>query len=295
MSAHYSTGLGTAYLGDSLEVLKGIAADSVDLVITSPPFALLRKKEYGNRAAEEYADWILPFCREIHRILKSTGSFVLEIGGAWTPGMPTRSLYHFDLAVRLAQEGWHLCQDFYHFNPAALPAPAEWTNVRRVRVKAAVNLAWWFGKSPNPKADNRKVLQPYSESMKSLLEKGYKAKKRPSGHDISDKFAKDNGGAIPPNLLSFANTESNSAYLRRCKEAGLKPHPARFPSAFVDFFLDFLTDPGDLVVDPFAGSNTTGAACEAKGRRWIACEQVPSYLEGSRFRFRDPLTIGGAA
>lgn len=281
---HYSTSLGAAILGDSMQMLKGLKSASVDLVVTSPPFALTRKKEYGNEPIERYLDWFTPFCMEIKRVLKPTGSFVLDIGGAWVPGAPVRSVYHFELAVRLAKE-FYLAQEFYWYNPAKLPTPAEWVTVRRIRVKDAVNMVWWFSKETTPKADNRRVLRPYSDSMLDLIKRGYKAKKRPSGHDISDTFQRDNGGAIPPNLLEIANTESNSHYLRRCKELGIKPHPARFPQALVQFFIDFLTDAGDLVVDPFGGSNVTGAACQASKRRWLACELSQDYLDGSLARF----------
>lgn len=123
--------------------------------------------------------------------------------------------------------------------------------------------------------------------MKQLLKNGYKAKIRPSGHDISDKFQKDNKGAIPPNLLEIANTESNSAYLRRCKAAQIKPHPARFPQGFAQFFIKFLTDEGDIVLDPFAGSNTTGFVAEILQRRWISFEINEDYVIGSRYRFED--------
>lgn len=218
-------------------------------------------------------------------MLKPTGSFVLDIGGAWTPGAPVRSVYHFAVALELVKDGFHLAQDFYWHNPARLPSPAEWVTVRRVRVKDAVNMVWWFSKTGHPKADYRRVLQPYSASMRSLLKNGYMAKLRPSGHDISGNFARDNGGAIPSNLLNIANTESNSAYLRACRDRGIKPHPARYPAALVKFFLDFLTDEGALVVDPFGGSNVTGAACEAAGRRWLMAEVKQEYLDGSMARF----------
>ncbi len=284
---NYSTPLGAMFNTDSIKILNAIPSDSVDLVMTSPPFALTRKKEYGNEPIERYLDWFMPFCRQIYRILKPTGSFVLDIGGAWVPGVPVRSLYHFALAVRLAEDlEFRLAQEFYWYNPARLPTPAEWVTVRRCRVKDAVNMVWWFGKTEWPKADNKRVLQPYSESQKALMRNGYRAKRRPSGHDISEKaFAKDNGGAIPPNLLQIANTESNSAYLRACNDRGIKPHPARYPEALVKFFIDFLTDEGDLVVDPFAGSNVTGRACETARRRWLASEVEASYIEGSRLRF----------
>lgn len=192
----------------------------------------------------------------------------------------------FDLLVRLVKEtGFYLAQEFYHYNPARLPAPAEWVNVRRIRVKDSVNVVWWLSKTQNPKADNRKILKPYSESMKGLLKNGYKAKLRPSGHDISDNFSKDNGGAIPPNLLEMANTDSNGYYQKQCREHGIKVHPARFPPAFPEFFIKFLTDKNDVVYDPFAGSNTTGYVAECLSRHWIASEMSEEYLKGSKFRF----------
>ena len=282
----YTTPLGEAYLGNSLALLPQIESASVDLILTSPPFALKRKKEYGNEDENKYVDWFMSFAGHLHRILKTEGSFVLDLGGAYMPGFPVRSIYMFELLVRLVKEtGFYLAQEFYHYNPARLPAPAEWVNVRRIRVKDSVNVVWWLSKSQNPKADNRKVLKPYSDSMKSLLKNGYTAKLRPSGHDISEKFSRDNGGAIPPNLLELANTDSNSAYQKMCRASGLKVHPARFPAGFVEFFIKFLTDEGDLVYDLFAGSNTTGLVAETLGRHWFASELSQEYLEGSIFRF----------
>lgn len=284
--AYYSTKLGSAHCADSLEFMKDIQTASVNLVLTSPPFALTRKKEYGNHAEEKYVEWFLSFAPEIFRILKDDGSFVLDLGGAYLPGFPVRSIYMFDLVVRLVKEtGFHLAQEFYHYNPSRLPAPAEWVNVRRIRVKDSVNVVYWLSKSQNPKADNRRVLTPYSDSMKSLLKNGYKAKLRPSGHDISDKFSRDNGGAIPANLLTLANTDSNGVYQKLCREHGIKPHPARFPPEFPEFFIKFLTDENDVVYDPFGGSNTTGSVAEHLNRRWITSEMSIEYMDGSRFRF----------
>ncbi|QLE54649.1 site-specific DNA-methyltransferase [Nostoc sp. TCL26-01] len=282
----YTKKYGQAYLGDCLEIIKLITDDSINLIITSPPFALTRKKEYGNESAEKYIDWFLPFAHQFKRVLAEDGSFVLDLGGAYLPGHPVRSIYQYELLVRLCKEvGFFLAQEFYHYNPARLPTPAEWVTIRRIRVKDTVNVVWWLSKTPNPKADNRKVLKPYSQSMKKLLKNGYKANIRPSGHDISNKFQKDNQGAIPPNLLEIANTESNSAYLQRCKAARVKPHPARFPQGFADFFIRFLTDEGDIVLDPFAGSNTTGFVAETLQRRWISCEIKEDYVLGSEYRF----------
>ena len=273
--------------GDSRSYLFGKAeADSVDLIMTSPPFGLVRKKSYGNEDADRYCDWFRPFAEGFHRILKNSGSLVIDIGGAWVPGQPTRSLYHFKLLTMLVEEyDFHLCQEHYWWNPSKLPTPAEWVNVRRVRVKDAVNTIWWLSKSPFPKANNRRVLQPYSKSMEHLLKHGFKAKLRPSGHDISSKFNKNNGGSVPPNLLAIANTESNDRYQNHCRAENIAIHPARFPAQLPKYFIRFLTDPGDLVVDPFGGSCVTGVVAENLKRRWVCCELSEEYLLGARARF----------
>lgn len=290
MSAYFQTELGRMVHGDSKDVLRDLDTSSVDLVVTSPPFALVRKKEYGNAPTEDYLDWFRPFASEIHRVLKDSGSFVVDIGGSWIPGTPTRSLYHYKLAVMLCEEyGFHLAQEFHWWNPSKLPTPAEWVTVRRLRVKDAVNMIWWLSKTPWPKADNRRVLQPYSEAMRCLLDKGYRAKKRPSGHDISEKFSTDNGAAIPPNLLAIPNTESNGEYQRYCKEQGISPHPARFPRELPEFFVRLTTDVGDVVIDPFAGSCVTGEVCERLERRWTCVDTEEEYLRGAIGRFEtDP-------
>ena len=285
----YTTCYGKAYLGDALQLLDYLPNNSIDLVITSPPFALQRKKEYGNYDQDEYVNWLLQFAVEIKRVLKDTGSFVLDLGGAYRKNRPVRSLYNYRVLVKLCDEfGWSLAEEFFWFNPAKLPSPIEWVNKRKIRAKDAVNTIWWLSKTDFPKADISRVLVPYSDRMKRLLQNGdkfYSPKKRPSGHDISDRFAIDNGGAIPSNLLQIPNTESNSQYLRFCKLVGVKGHPARFPQKLPEFFIQFLTDTNDIVLDIFAGSNTTGAAAEQLGRQWIAFEIEQKYLATSAFRF----------
>lgn len=272
---------------DSLEYMRNsILDESVDLIFTSPPFALLRKKDYGNVEEDKYVAWFEKFAYEFFRILKPTGSLVIDIGGSWIPGQPTRSLYHFELLIMLCRKiNFHLAQEFYWWNPSKLPTPAEWVNVRRIRVKDAVNCVFWLSKTPWPKASNKRVLAPYSDSMLDLIQNGYQAKLRPSGHDISEKFQRNNGGAIPPNLIALPNTESNSAYLRYCKKKNVKPHPARFPSRLPELFVRMLTDSGDTVFDPFGGSCVTGEVCENLQRNWTCCEIVPEYIEGAKGRF----------
>lgn len=286
----YQTRLGSIYLADSLTLLeRHLEPNSVDLIMTSPPYGLVRKKKYGNIDADKYLDWFKPFAYAFKRVLKENGSLVINIGGSWTPGKPTRSLYHFKLLIMLCEEfGFHLAQDFYWLNPSKLPTPAEWVTVRRIRVKDAIEPIWWLSPSAWPKASNKRVLQPYSESMEQLLKNGYRAKKRPSGHDISKKFSNNNGASIPPNLIVVANTESNSYYLRYCRDRGIEPHPARYPSELPEYFIRMLTDPNDLVVDPFAGSCVTGEVCERLERRWICADLDRNYLAGAIGRFERP-------
>jgi site-specific DNA-methyltransferase (cytosine-N4-specific) len=282
----YTTRRGQAFCGDALDLLPTIPDASVSLVFTSPPFALRRQKAYGNVAATEYVNWFWPIAEEIFRVLRADGSFVMELGGAWNPGSGTRSLFPYELLLRLGKI-FFLAQDFYWFNPSRLPTPAEWVTIRRTRVKEAVTTLWWLSKGTEPQADNRQVLVPYSKSMQRLLRDGYKVAMRPSQHEIGPHFQRDNGGAIPPNLLTVPNTRSYDDYLFRCREAGLPIHPARFPPELPDFFVRFLTKPGQTVLDPFAGSNVTGQVAEAHKRKWISIEINGDYVAGSKLRFPD--------
>jgi DNA modification methylase len=299
----YRTAQGAAFLGDSHELLSRVPTGSVNLVFTSPPYALHFKKEYGNAHKRDYVRWFIPFAIEILRVLKDDGSFVLNIGGSYNEGTPTRSLYHFKLLIALVEEvGFHLAQECFWYNPAKMPMPAEWVTVRRIRVKDSVEYVWWFSKTPWPKASNSRVLKEYSPDMIRLSRRGVRPTVRPSGHVIRGSFDKLQGGAIPPNvvetelpevlelpipesMLKFGNNAANDDYAKRTKELGLKMHPARFPAALPEFFIKLLTEEDDIVIDPFAGSNTTGVVAEVLQRRWIALERVREYLEASKVRF----------
>ena len=313
-SAAYETRLGRMYIGlcedllqaDPLTRKKG----KTQLIFTSPPFVLNRKKKYGNRTGQEYVDWIAGFAPLFREYLTDNGSIVLELGNGWEKGRPTMSTLSLEALLEFKKKGkLHLCQEFICFNPARLPTPAQWVTVDRCRVKDAFTRVWWLSASPNPKADNRRVLADYSDSMKRLLKRGtYNSGPRPSEHHIGQRsFLNDNGGAIPPNVLiprasdldssvldylsqttsvlPISNTRSTDTYQEFCKKAGTPLHPARMPSKLVEFFIEFLTEPGDLVMDPFAGSNTTGSVSERLRRRWIAIEANDAYALASLARF----------
>lgn len=283
----YRTAKGSAYCGDSLTLLRSLRKGSVQAIITSPPYALLTKKAYGNEPQHKYVEWFLQFAPEFKRVLKPDGSLVVEIGGSWLPGQPARSIYQFELLVALVQQaGFQLIEDFYWFNRAKLPGPAQWVTIERIRAKDAVTPIWWLAPSSRPKADNRRVLKPYSEKQKWILVHGYNEGRRPSGHNIGSGFSVDNGGAIPPNFIEVANTRSNDPYQRYCRERGIKAHPARLPEEVPRFFVKFLTDPDDIVLDPFAGSNTTGWVAETLDRRWVSIDMDADYVEASVGRFQ---------
>lgn len=268
----------------------------IDLIFTSPPFPLNRKKRYGNEQGEDYIKWFCAFGPLFKKMLAPKGSLVIEMGNSWEPGEPSmstlamRSLLEFQ-----SRNGFHLCQEFIWHNPAKLPSPAQWVNVERIRVKDSFTKLWWMSTDLKPKADNQRVLQEYSGAMAKLLKRGkYNAGERPSQHNISEKgFLKDNGGAIPSNVLTYANTHSLDAYQKYCRTHRLRPHPARMPMDLAKFFIRFLTEPGDIVMDPFGGSNTTGCAAEELERFWISIEASDEYIRSSRGRFEGRLTLDG--
>ena len=263
-------------------------AGKVQLIFTSPPFPLNRKKKYGNVRGDEYVTWLADFAPRFLKLLKPNGSIVVELGNAWEQGLPVMSTLALRALLRFLSRGrLHLCQQFVCYNPARLPTPAQWVNVKRIRVKDAFTHLWWMSPSPRPKASNRRVLKEYSAAMKSLLRRGkYNAGRRPSQHKIGEtSFLTDNGGAIPSNVLTVANTRTGDRYQRYCERYGFEPHPARMPEQVPAFFIKFLTQPGDLVADPFAGSNTTGAVAEQLKRKWLAVELNEEYLRASRGRF----------
>lgn len=211
---YFQTDLGQAFLADTKDLIKEIPDESINLILTSPPFALVRKKSYGNEDEQEYINWFINnFAHEFKRILKPNGSLVIDIGGAYKPKRPVRSLYHFELLIQLCNEptNFNLAQEFYWYNPAKLPSPIQWVNIKKIRVKDSVNPVWWLSKTDNPKSNNKNVLVPYKASMKRLLKNGYNSGKRPSQHVVSEtSWQKDNGGAIPSNFIGY-NTELDFA------------------------------------------------------------------------------------
>jgi site-specific DNA-methyltransferase (cytosine-N4-specific) len=288
----YSTDHGTAYEAKIEDFLVSRIGrqirGKVDLLFTSPPFPLHTKKRYGNLTGDEYLEWIKKLAVPFRELLKPKGSIVLEIGNAWEPGLPVMSTLPIRTLLEFLEQGdLHLCEQFVCHNPTRLPTPAQWVSVKRSRVKDSFTHVWWMSTTADPKASNKRVLTPYKDDMKRLLKtKRYSSGLRPSGHVVGEtSFLKDNGGAIPANVLAFSNTTQHADYRSYCRGRGLKLHPAPMQPGLAEFFIKMLTDRGQLVLDPFAGSNLTGATAETLGRRWISVEPERDYVEGSRGRF----------
>ena len=292
VSTAYQTNLGLMLNGKAedafLSTFMKKYTGKIQLILTSPPFPLNRKKKYGNYKGKAYTNWLAGFAPLFRKLLKRNGSIVIEMGNAWEPGMPVMSILALESLITFLKTGsFHLCQQFVYYNPARLPSPAQWVNVERIRVKDSFTHIWWMGRCPRPKASNKRVLKEYSPSMEKLLEsKKYNHGRRPSEHNIGrTSFLKHNSGAIPSNVLEFANTSANDKYQRYCHERNFPLHPARMPAGVAEFFIKFLTQPGDLVLDPFAGSNITGAAAQRLNRHWVSIELKQEYVGGSMGRF----------
>ena len=288
----YKTDRGTVYWSTVENFVNSRIAGrykgKIQLLLTSPPFPLNRKKKYGNLRGIAYLKWLASLGPAFRKLLAPGGSIVIELGNAWEPGKPVMSTLALEALLALKREGkFNLIQQFVVHNPARLPSPAQWVNVERIRVKDSFTHIWWLAPSDRPYADNRSVLTPYSAAMRGLLKsKRYNSGPRPSEHRIGKRsFLKDNGGAIASNVLSFSNTSSNDIYQAYCRENNLKPHPARMQRDVAAFFVKFLTRKGDTVLDPFAGSNTTGAVAENLQRKWVSIEANRDYIRGSRGRF----------
>lgn len=284
----YETNYGKMIYGNCQEVLPNLSEQKFDLIFTSPPFPLNRAKSYGNMTGAEYLKWISDIAVQLKGMLAERGSIVIEIGNAWNKGEPTHSTLPMEALLEFKRRGeFYLCQEFIYYNPAKLPSPIEWVNKKRIRVKDSFTRIWWLSSVPMPKADNRNVLEEYSNQMIKLLKSGkYNAGRRPSEYNVGkSSFSQNNGGSIPSNVIIAPNTVSRDKYIKYCKENNYNIHPARMPKEIPIFFIKMLTDVGDTILDPFAGSNTTGWVAEELKRKWISIEAEQNYILGSKGRF----------
>ena len=250
-------------LGDCRLELLAMPDDSVDLIFTSPPYADQRKNSYGGIAPDEYVEWFLPVSEQLLRVLKPTGSFVLNIKERVVSG--ERSTYVMELIMAMRDQGWLWTEEYIWHKKNCYPG--KWPN----RFRDAWERLLHFTKSKQFCMYQEAVMVPMGDWKNARLrnlsevDKIRDESKAGSGFgkNISNWVGRDM--AYPTNVLHLA-TECNN-----------KNHSAAFPEALPEWFIKLFTKEGDTVLDPFMGSGTTSIVAKRMGRHSIGIEIVPEY------------------
>lgn len=271
--------------GNVEDAVAAIEPESVDLLLTSPPFPLLNPKAYGNERPEQWVDWMLRLIEQWRGLLSPNGSLMLQMSACWKRGMPAQELHIPRLLVKLEDElGLHLLQQLHWYNPTRLPAPLNWVGKERKRVTSAVDPIIWV--SPNPAAygNNQNVLRPYTAGGRRAI-KNPRLTPRPGGFDFGPTSFQDRGGSIPQDLITATPTGKEEVRYRRAMRAhGLDAHPAIMPGKVARFCILLATEPGDLVYDPLVGSGTSFVEALKAGRRAIGSDRSGAFLDGAVIR-----------
>jgi site-specific DNA-methyltransferase (adenine-specific) len=270
---HFRTNLGQLVVGDCLDVLKSLPSNSVDLVITSPPYD--GQSKYGNGEKYErdwYQDFFISVTGEILRILKPSGSFVLNYRSKRRGS--ERGLLQYEMIFWLRQQGFLFCEDYVWGKPS--PPPGRFNRF----LKDAVEYCFQFAKTPDWQFFPEHCLTPAR----------WDAKDRERRKRLAHNYVRANApsGQGRKRVQAGPDFVRPSTLLRLEPEFGANPakHPARFPLTLPTFFINLLTTPGQMVVDPFGGTGTTGLAAEQLGRRWLVSEIDPKYASVVPERFK---------
>lgn len=281
-------------VGDCVEVMKDLPSKSVDLVLTSPPYA--DQRDYGTEGSsispDDYIKWFVPKARQIKRVLKDNGSFILNINDKTVDGF--QHLYAFELMIYLCKKmGFRLVRDYIWYNPAT--PPNVFSRGGYGRTKKSHEYCFWFSKGSEWTFNLDPIRKPYGKDMDKFLQgkgKGDRTENsRPSTHNFNcEKVWANKGGSDPGSVISLGNTNSNDLFSKLCKERGIA-HPARFPEKLAEFFILSGTEEGALVLDPFSGSGTTALSAARNNRRWIGIDANADYSELARARME--MELGG--
>lgn len=288
----FSTDLGIAILGTCETVFSRIDCP-ITLVITSPPYPLAKARSYGNVSEAQYVDWIVRQLEPIVRNLVPGGSIALNISNDIFLAGGARSLYRERLLLALHDRlGLYKVDELIWHNPSKPPGPVRWASIERTQLNVAWEPIYWLTNDPRAlRTDNRRVLQAHSERHLKLISQGGEQRHG----EFSDgayrvhpgRFGNPTEGKIPRNVLTFGHSCADQRqYKRDARAAGLPAHGAPMPLSLASFLVEFMSRPGDLVVDPFGGSYTTAKAAELLGRRWLSTEIMVQYILGAANRFR---------
>ena len=253
------------YLGDCKEQLGNIADNSVDLIITSPPYADSRKNSYGGIHPDHYVQWFLPISQELLRVLRPTGTFVLNIKEKVVNG--ERHTYVLELILEMRKQGWLWTEEFMWHKKNS--HPGKWPN----RFRDGWERLLQFNKEKKFQMHQESVMVPVGDWAKARLRNLSETDKKRDDSKVGSGFGKKISNWVgrdfvyPDNVLHLA-TECNN-----------KNHSATFPNALPEWFIKLFTKENDLVLDPFMGSGTSVIVASRMGRRAIGIEIVPEYFE----------------
>ena len=282
----YKTRSGKAYAGDAMELIKSIPDGSISLIVTSPPHALKNGKRYGNADSKAYVRWFMFFADEFYRVLREDGNLVLSVGGDMVIGTSAESPRDLKLFTGFYEnEKFHFKDEFAWASPTPSSAPADWIRIKRVGMKDAVNYVWWLTKNSRFNYGSRNALSPYIRNVMRTINRRQYMELRSLEHNADGPVLRDYRYSVLIKFLTLGDREQDSRYAEACRKHNMKAHPTRYPLRLPEFFIKYLTEKGDVVLDPFAGSNATGEAAEGIGRLWIAFEINTEYIDGSMFRF----------
>lgn len=250
---------------DCLKILPTLPDNCIDLIVTSPPYADCRKKSYGGIHPDNYVQWFLPLSKELRRVLKPEGSFILNIKEKATNG--ERHTYVIELILEMRKQGWLWTEEYIWHKKNCYPG--KWPN----RFRDAWERCLHFTKQSKFKMYQEQVMVPVgSWAQKRLSRLSPTDLKRDESKSLSG-FGKNISNWVgremvyPTNVLHFATECSN------------KNHSAAFPIALPMWFIKLFTDEGDIVLDPFMGSGTTALACKELNRNYIGVEIKKEYCE----------------
>jgi len=260
-------------IGNCRDVLKELSDDSVDLIVTSPPYADSRKNTYGGIHPDKYVEWFLPKSKEFLRVLKPTGTFILNIKEKATNG--ERHTYVIDLIKALREQGWLWTEEFIWHKKNA--HPGKWPN----RFRDAWEKCLQFNKDKTFNMYQESVMVPVGDWAKSRLA-------NLSGKD-KERAVSTVGSGFGKNVSRWVGREKvyPSNVLHIATECGNKNHSAVFPVALPEWFIKLFTREGDLVLDPFAGSGTTAVASKDLNRKYLMIDIVEDYKKEAEERLKN--------